>query len=396
MIRIINDFCLWELIEDAKHYKMILYADEQYTQPFKRLLKLIDVEVSYCISADEDSVSIYDLLYEEKDKIMVIVVCDDFYPAKIRLEDLGLQLGVNFRDIQYYKRMINLIPYHYDPVLGYNLNTENEETEGFRIFGNLNDARAIRILTLGGSTTDAYALPNTWSEYLHEILSEQNIDNVVICGGVSSYTSAGELLKLIRDGFALKPDIVLNYSGFNDIGLPRYPYINHYMRQMSRYLGTQSQINSVHFDQHKFGVSWGVNGDFEGSVQDDYRFWINNQKMIHAVCSVRNVYQFTFLQPSLFNGKKKMSQTERSYQQNLVYSGVNRILTKEFSENVKEFCHLSRSDVNESDWLYDLSEIFYDQDVYFDSCHVNEIGNKIVAENIADIVKPYLNDICKR
>lgn len=395
MIRIINDFCLWELIEDAKHYKMILYADNQYVQPFKKLLKLVDVEVAYCISDDGDSASIYDLLYEEKDKIMVIVVCDDFYLAKIKLEDLGLQLGTDFRDIQYYKRMINLVPYHYDPVLGYNLDTEDEETKGFRIFGDLNNARAIRILTLGGSTTDAYTLPNTWSECLHEILNEQSIDNVVICGGVSSYTSAGELFKLIRDGFALKPDMVLNYSGFNDIGLPRYPYINVYMRQMSRYLGVQNHINGVHFDQHKFGISWGVNGDFEGSIQDDYHFWINNQKMIHAVCNARDVCQITFLQPSLFNGKKKMSQTEQSYQQNLVYSGINRILTKELSENVKEFCFCAQSDVNELDWLYDLSEIFCDQDVYFDSAHVNDLGNKIIAENIADIVKPYLDNICK-
>ena len=395
MIRIMNDFCLWELIEDSRNYKMILYADAQYVQLFQKLLKLIDVEIAYYIADDENSASIYDLLYEEQGKFMVIVVSDDFYSVRIRLEDLGLQLGVNFRDIQYYKRMINLMPYHYDPVLGYNLDTEDEETRGFRIFGNWKDTGVIRILTLGGSTTDAYTLPHTWSEYLHEILKDQKIDNVVICGGVSSYTSAGELFKLIRDGFALRPDIVLNYSGFNDIGLPRCPYINSYMRQMSSYLGTQSQIDSVHFDQNKFGVSWGVNGGFEGTVQDDYLFWINNQKMIHAVCSARNVSQMTFLQPSLFNGKKKLSQTERSYQHNLVYSGVNRILTKDFSENVKEFCLLSQADAGKLDWLYDLSEIFYDQDVYFDSCHVNELGNRIIAEKIVDIVKPYLSNICR-
>lgn len=396
MIRVINDFCLWELIEDSRKYKMILYADNQYVKSFQKLLELIDVEIAYCIADDENATSIYDLLYEEHGKFIVVVVCDDFYSARIQLEDLGLQLGVDFRDIQYYKRMINLMPYHYDPVLGYNLDTEDEQTKGFRIFGNSRDIGAIRILTLGGSTTDAYTLPHTWSEYLHEILKEQNIDNVVICGGVSSYTSAGELFKLIRDGFALKPDIVLNYSGFNDIGLPRYPYINTYMRQMSGYLETQSQINSVHFDQNKFGVSWGVNGDFEGTIRDDYLFWINNQKMIHAVCNIRNVSQITFLQPSLFNGKKRLSQTEQSYQQNLVYSGVNRILTKDFSKDVKEFWLLAQPDVTELDWLYDLSDIFGGQDVYFDSCHVNELGNRIIAENIADIVKPYLNNICER
>ena len=151
MIRIMNDFCLWELIEDSRNYKMILYADAQYVQLFQKLLKLIDVEIAYYVADDENSASIYDLLYEEQGKFMVIVVSDDFYSVRIRLEDLGLQLGVNFRDIQYYKRMINLMPYHYDPVLGYNLDTEDEETRGFRIFGNWKDTGVIRILTLGGS-----------------------------------------------------------------------------------------------------------------------------------------------------------------------------------------------------------------------------------------------------
>ncbi len=391
MIRVISDFGLWELIEDAKRYKMILYVDAAYEKPVRNLLRCVDVEIAYCITAGRDTDSVYDLLYENQDQIMVVVVCEAFYAARVKLEGLGLRLGVNFKNIQNYMRGANAVPYHYDPVLGYNLDTADEETKGFAVFGDSKRADNIRILTLGGSTTDAYTLPfRSWSEYLHEILEERNIANVVFCGGVAAYTSSGELFKLIRDGFALEPDMVLNYSGINDVGLPRYPYINRYMRQMCGYLESQNAVKGVNFDQHTFGLSWGVNGSFDATVQSDYNFWINNQKMIHAVCQARKVEQITFYQPSLFNGRKKMSETEQSYQLNLVYTGGDRIPGNVYADRVKAFDSLVMKDIDKSDWMYDLSGIFTEEDVYFDLCHVYEFGNRIIAERIADLVSAHL------
>lgn len=68
-----------------------------------------------------------------------------------------------------------------------------------------------------------------------DLLNRKGCSNVVICGGVAGYRSSEELFKLIRDGFDFKPDIVLNYSGFNDLYLQEYPYINFYMKQISHY-----------------------------------------------------------------------------------------------------------------------------------------------------------------
>lgn len=134
------------------------------------------------------------------------------------------------------KKLISL-PYYYDPLLGYNLGTKNKDTAGFCIYGDMQNAK-FHILTLGGSTTDPSIYPfKCWSECLHDLLEEAGLSNAVICGGVAGYTSAEELFKLIRDGFSLKPDIVLNYSGGNDMQVEEeYPYINFYMREIGEYL----------------------------------------------------------------------------------------------------------------------------------------------------------------
>lgn len=388
MLRIISDYSLWKLIEDAKRYRMILYADAAYRKPVKRLLQYVDIEIDYCVAdePDDEARSVYDLLYENTDDIMVVVAGENFAESRIVLEGLGLRFVIDFKDIQRYSSEVNLVPYNYDPILGYNLGKSEYGIEGFRIFGDIHNAR-LRVLTLGGSTTDPYIYPfKSWSECLHEVLNSKGCSNVVICGGVAGYRSSEELFKLIRDGFAFKPDIVLNYSGFNDLYLDEHPYINSYMRQISLSLKTQKTQKTLHFNRHEFDICWGQNGDFDGTVEETYAFWINNEKMIHAICEARQVRQITFLQPSLFNGWKIMSEYEQSYQLNLVYIGQERFLATTFGERLRQFTLIAQNDIGKYEWVKDLSDIMGDKDVYIDHCHVNEFGNQIIAENIANVV----------
>lgn len=55
-----------------------------------------------------------------------------------------------------------------------------------------------------------------------------------------------------------------------------------------------------------------------------------------------------------------------------------------FIANARDFKTNICSDVEENDWLFDFSNIFEkidDSQIYFDSIHVNEYGNRIIAEN---------------
>lgn len=389
MLRVISDYSLWGLIEDSKNYKMILYADLKYREQITRILKLVDVELAYQISDgdEEGCCQIYDLLYENKDQIMVIVAKDNFSDAQKALTEVGFQLGVNFKNIEHYSNESNSLPYYYDPVLGYNLATREKDTAGFCIYGDEKKA-GIRILTLGGSTSDAAIYPfKSWSEWLHEILEEKGISNVVMCGGVAGYSSSEELFKLIRDGFSLNPDIVLNYSGLNDRAVEKaYPYINFYMRQICDYLIGKKDARTLHFDNYSFGISYGINGFMSGCLEDKSRFWLENQKMIHAVCQVRNVQHICFFQPALFNGAKQLSERERSYRASLVYVGAGRESKPDYADGIRTFRKLVQPEIGKYEWMYDLSDIFNEDDIYIDMCHVNEKGNWVIASTIAEIM----------
>lgn len=395
MLRVISDFSLWALIEDSKQYRMILYADAKYRVRMESLLKLIDVQLDYQVSEENESDyrSVYDLVYEDKDQIMVIVAKENFAVAEKILNEIGFQLGVHFKNIERYSQEINLLPYYYDPLLGYNLGTKNKDTAGFCIYGDMQNAK-FHILTLGGSTTDPSIYPfKCWSECLHDLLEEAGLSNAVICGGVAGYTSAEELFKLIRDGFSLKPDIVLNYSGGNDMQVEEeYPYINFYMREIGEYLVQKKDMTGLNFDSHGFGISYGINSFTDGNLLEKCNFWLDNQKMIHTVCQSRNVRHMTFWQPSLFNDTKPLSAQERSYQLNLVYIGVKREHKSRYADKSQNFACLVRDAIEKYEWIYDLTGIFGNESVYIDFAHVNEQGNKIIAEYVANIIYENLEE----
>lgn len=388
MIRVICDYCLWRIIEDDKKYKLIMYADAKYKKPIVKLLSFIDVTIEKFVSdmPCEDEKSVYDLLFEDKSKIVILVCKDDFQTARGILEGMGLQLGISFKDINHYCSESGSMPYVYDPMMGYNLETKDMESRGFRVFGDLH-GKGLRILTLGGSTTDAYIYPlRSWSEWLHDEMTERGIANTVICGGVAGYRSSEEMLKLIRDGFILSPDIVINYSGYNDCFLQEYPYINDYMREICSYINQTMESKDIYQDNWTSKSTGGINGDFSECIEKMYQFWITNQRMIHAICQVHGVKHMTCLQPSLFNGKKWLSDYERSYALNLVYISGKRYKRGDLEYRVKAFRELAQEDIARTEWLYDLSEVLDNEDAYIDMCHLNENGNRIIARKIAEIL----------
>ena len=89
---------------------------------------------------------------------------------------------------------------------------------------------AMRIVALGGSTTDALtplyldahdAVPDdpyNWPREMQRDLWGRGIDAEVFNGGVAGYFSGQQVLKLLRDVSKLQPDLILSLDGINDIG----------------------------------------------------------------------------------------------------------------------------------------------------------------------------------
>lgn len=211
-------------------------------------------------------------------------------------------------------------------------------------------------------------------------------------GGVGGYRSSEELIKLIRDGFALNPDIVINYSGYNDCQLlEEYPYINSHMRKMCNYINENVKLESHYQSNREDKATWGVKGSFRECIEDIYSFWKTNQLMIHAVCQVHGVKHITFLQPSLFNGKEWLADYERSYVLNLVYMNAKHYKRDEMVDRVTTFRRLARDDVKSIEWMHDLSDVLDQEDAYIDRVHLNEHGNHVIAEKIAEKIAEYFS-----
>jgi lysophospholipase L1-like esterase len=83
--------------------------------------------------------------------------------------------------------------------------------------------RPFVIVLMGGSTTDDMIDYTTnWPAPLFKKLAAAGASVVMYNGGTMGYCTQQEVLKLIRDGLRLAPDLVISYSGVNDTGQPGY------------------------------------------------------------------------------------------------------------------------------------------------------------------------------
>jgi hypothetical protein len=187
---------------------------------------------------------------------------------------------------------------------------------------------------------------------------------------------------------SLKPDIIINYTGCNDLRGGDYPYINAYMRKISKYLETQNDKLGTRHESNPFGVTWGINSYSSENPNANYEFWFNNEKMVHLICSGYDIKHLTIHQPNLCNGKTNKSKYEKEYLINICYCGVIKQSIEDYTQQAVLFKNrVKESAALEDGWLVDLSDMFDDKDVYFDRAHVNEEGNRIIADEIFNILR---------
>ncbi|MDR1321141.1 MAG: hypothetical protein LBK56_06905 [Gracilibacteraceae bacterium] len=193
--------------------------------------------------------------------------------------------------------MTDLEGYIYDYRLGY---VRAGMEGGFEIFGE-GGAPGGRIVTLGGC--------GGWAARLYERMGGRT---QIYDGCTDGYTSAQELIMLLRDGLLLKPKLVLCYSGFYN-----FAYKLGFVRE-KRYIPLLQKHpfaapRQIAFYE-KITARFGLGGDkvYYGEENDTPtpEYWLEQMDIIHDLCKEFGIRHLTFLQPCAFSGDYRRGAAE--------------------------------------------------------------------------------------
>ena len=367
-------------------------VEDNIVNEYFKIFKLLDFE-DVCIAKWAEDIWEDDEIYCIEDAVLdensLIVFCCEVIDQKDlkKLFDLGLEKGKDFCDIrcsiwekvQYIHTSecqgIQIL----DINLGYTRDMQGE-FPGIAVFGN-NYKDDYKIAVLGGSTaTSGYFRIKSWPEYLYEKYATNHV--TLFNAAVEGYTSAQELIKLMRDIVRLKPNLVIVYDGYNDVASkPAFPDMPNIFA--IPYMKTILEYASKRLDGDK------KNNIFCGiSTLNSIEEWLKNIEYMHAVCEVNNINFLSFVQPLLYSKPaKQLLKRERilleKWDIQLGDSESVRIPVRNLRKTAHEIC-------NSHEYIYDLSHIFDKKNVYMDFCHVFENGNKIIADEIYRVI----NRIC--
>jgi len=404
----IHEMFFQYLLRDITNKKIIVYGQERWVEDWLEILDLIDIEEREVIKRlpiEEDG-TIYQLAYCGD---AIILLADEW---SVQMQEALSDLKIEPEKIVFPKDYSSYaLPdwlsqsrgerYHLDPTIGQVILRKDEEISGFLQYQYCSESvEAIKILTLGGSTTTGYVTKHRpWSYFLSELLREKKIPHIVYCAGVPGYIASQELLRLLRDGIWLNPDIVLSYSGANNMlqgeVSSKNPFLHSYQEMLFSKLDGSMVANDNIYGNH-YGVYYGIN-----SEKDAFEFWRIQLKMMYAVCKEMGIQYKAFLQPVLLSkkqyGKKDADILYQIYttlwdrkQKKLNnYSPESSQWGQYVQKITDEIRHFRREGEKvKENWFIDLSWIFDDKDgLYIDQYHVNERANKIIAENILEHIK---------
>lgn len=344
--------------------KMILYgADSCFTNAWLYFFYHLDRKVEKVLDDSAETKEgigdIYDLAYEEVTDSFVIINkgIEQFVKACELVEDLGFP-AFNDNYAGLYAASYRHLEEKKDVTLGHVTATllENTKYLGFSVYGGENQTD-FRIVILGGSTTtsEAYRVP-CWPQLLYEKFRQAGRAVTIYNGAVDGYTSCGELYKLIRDVRKLNPDLVISFSGINNIIEEEYPY-------------TFGHLNHIFDEIYGQDYSKGLREESMSAAQ----IWVQQEQMMEAISrSVYGAEFICFVQPMYVSKERLFPEERLKFEQDELY----RIRALEFRRDVSEI-------VERFVWMTDLQDILDEKaQVFLDSMHVNEEGNRIIADAV--------------
>ena len=283
----------------------------------------------------------------------------------------------------------------------------------------LNNISKFNIFITGGSTVEgrgASSNKNTISSNLERCLNEKSNNIQVINAGFSGDFSYQEFLrsagKIIP---SYKTDVILHLGGKNDAHNPFSEGIYWKKNNQKFFKILDNSINSTKLDCISCSISNKLNrlsitfysinyylnkflfnkkiNDFSSNytiASDNINVsstnYLNNIKLMQNYYVDNNIKFYGFIQPYLHHDKKEMSELEvRHMDKFQIEYGIN------YNKYINNYFKIIIN--NDIEQLIDMTDLFKNNtnELYYDSFHYNDEGNKIIAYNICKFLKISLN-----
>ncbi len=273
--------------------------------------------------------------------------------------------------------------------------TVNVNALGFRgqEFTSEKPENTFRIFLVGGSTAfgaGATSDDTTISGFLQKKFDDIKLTKKIqiINAGISSATSFEEMYYIKHTLAQLNPDLIIIYDGFNDA---QYRVLSDPIISNEKEVKESEGFKFKNFPFYR--TPWVIHDllsaktphtDRSKRVDDDSTEKIISlwKSRVEEICKIGRENGFATLivvQPSLITGTKDLSDYESKYVAKTDLDFATKATLKGMADSLKNF--------DSSCKTADLSGIFDDVTgpIYTDIVHVNDIGNRIVAEKLYDI-----------
>ncbi len=386
--------------EDLRTKKIVIYGIEsQYG--LDRLASELHAHLRnkglavYCFIDDEIATeqfegkpvySIYDLLLEDESALFILSLYHAGSDASrhsfqtIPIIMLGIQEG-EFLGCMDQMNSGEPTIVSFDLLIGSNQRQNSlwdVHIPGFVVFGDIRNEAVVKIVILGGSTSDAVISRyfhqsacgiKPWAELLHEYLKGNSIPAVIYCGAMAGHHSSMELLKFIRDVIPINPDVVISYTGVNDLW-ERELLFNGY--------GQDLFITKAREVLGNTNMFWGFPERYSNGLinkKSAAQCWIDNIRMMHSISQEFSFSYVPILQSLVGEG---------DVQEHLFLDRFHGGPLQSWFEHQPERAETLKNAIAPYPYVLDYTNIFkgHGGDHYYDHCHVTTKGNRIIAQKV--------------
>jgi len=206
------------------------------------------------------------------------------------------------------------------------------------------------------------------------------------------------------------PDLVIHYTGFNDIftgilGLEpgwNHPFIresvltatndwNIILKLMRLHISTLLQNSQLYRltkltiarVQHKKIANELIKNNTYSNINEIAKIFAKNMFFSQQIASGLNIPLIILLQPSIFTEHKKLSEQEK-----IIYDDFNMQFPSSSTYFKNGYSRLASELEKQHTSFIDGSLIFRNQveDLYYDTVHCSDSGNKIIADTLAQYI----------